>query len=84
MYKDKIVTLDNGFEVYVIDDMAFAGRRFIIGAHVDEAKDAIDEENLIFKEVIQEDGTDKFVTIENDEEAKSFINLMLMKIREEE
>ena len=47
-------------------------------------EDDIDEENLIFKEVIQEDGTDKFVTIENDEEAKSFINLMLMKIREEE
>ena len=84
MYKESIVTLDNGFEMLIIEDMEFAGRRFVLGAQVDTAKDEINEEDLILKEVIKEDGTDKFVGIDNIEEADSFFKLMLMKIRNEE
>lgn len=84
MYKDSIVTLDNGLEIYILEEMEFAGRRFVIGSQVDTANDNIDEENLIFKEVIVEDGADKFVTIEKPEEADSFLQLILMKLRNEE
>ncbi|MBR6073197.1 MAG: hypothetical protein IKP76_02615 [Bacilli bacterium] len=84
MYKDSIVTLDNGFEMYILDDMEFASRRFILGSPVDTAKDEINEEELVLKEVVQEDGTDKFISIDKPEEADSFLKLMLMKIRNEE
>ena len=84
MYKDKIIELDNGLQIYVLGELDFANRRFIAGMAVDVDKDEADDENLVYKEIITEDGVDKFVAIEDEVEAHDFGALLLAKIREEE
>ena len=65
MYKDKIITLDNGIEYLIINQFDFDGRRFVVGAMVDTEKDLIDKENLLIKEIVSIEGEDHIVTIED-------------------
>lgn len=65
MYKDKIITLDNGIEYLIINQFDFDGRRFVVGTMVDTEKDLIDKENLLIKEIVSIEGEDHIVTIED-------------------
>ena len=65
MYKDQILTLDNGLEYLVINEFDYNNRRFILGAMIDTQNDLIDEEDLFVKEVINDNGEDRIITIED-------------------
>ena len=65
MYKDKIITLDNGIEYLIINQFDFDNRRFVVGTMVDTEKDLIDQENLLIKEIVTIDGEDHIVSIED-------------------
>ena len=80
MLKDSVVRLADGSQLYIIEDLDFAGRKFILGADVNVQRDEIDAENLVFQEVIIKDGEPTIVPIENDAEAESFGKLMISKI----
>lgn len=79
MYKDQILTLDNGLEYLVINELDFNSRKFILGAMIDINNDLIDEENLFIKEVVSNNGSARVVSIEDDKELEAVSKLILNK-----
>ena len=79
MYKDQILTLDNGLEYLVINELDFNSRKFILGAMIDTNNDLIDEENLFIKEVVSDNGSARVVSVEDEKELEAVSKLILNK-----
>ena len=79
MYKDQILTLDNGLEYLVINELDLNSRKFILGAMIDTNNDLIDEENLFIKEVVSDNGSARVVSVEDEKELEAVSKLILNK-----
>ena len=83
MFKDKIVSLDNGVEYYIINELIRNNRVFVLGAQVDTKNDTIDKDNLLIKEVVVENGSAKYITIDNPIELESISKELILKAHNE-
>lgn len=80
MYKDTVITLDNNVQLLIINEVEFAGRRFVLGVEINTDKDEIHDDEYIIQEIIKdENGDDKLISIDNPAEAESFSKLLLVK-----
>jgi len=79
MYKDQILTLDNGLEYLVLNELDFNSRKFILGAMIDTRNDLIDEDDLFIKEVVSENGGPRVVSLEDEKELEAVSKLLLNK-----
>ena len=44
---DKVITLDNGLEYYVLDEMSYEGKNYLMGLQVDNEKEGITNNYII-------------------------------------
>lgn len=78
--KDLVLTMADGQELYIIEDMDFMDAKYVIGALVNLDKDEIDDENLIVQEVIQESDGVRLIGIEDQTKAEAITKLLISKI----
>ncbi len=50
---DKVIKLDNNLEYYVLDEMTYEGKNYLMGLQVDNEKEGITN-NYIFVETIKD------------------------------
>ena len=81
MIKDKIIELTNGVNYYILDEISYSNRQFILAAECDLENDKLEEENYIVAE-IKIEGTELITTIIEDEElAKTITKMLIEKVR---
>ena len=81
MIKDKIIELTNGVNYYILDEISYNNRKFILAAECDLEKDKLKEENYIVAEVKIED-TDLVASTNEDEVlAQNITRMLIEKVR---
>ena len=79
MYKDKIVELDNGLEYLVLSEYDMDDRKYIMAAMVDSEKDLVDEDELMVKVIITQNGRDNIMDIDNPKELEEVTRVLLAR-----
>lgn len=81
MIKDKIIELTNGVNYYILDEISYNNRKFILAAECDLEKDELKEENYIVSE-IKVEGTDLVTAdIEDEELSQTITKMLIEKVR---
>lgn len=81
MIKDKIIELTNGLNYYILDEISYNNRKFILAAECDLEKDELKEENYIVSE-IKVEGTDLVTAdIEDEELSQTITKMLIEKVR---
>lgn len=78
--KNKIITLKNGKDFYIIEELNYNDKKYILGSECDLEKDQINEEELDLFELSIKDG-DLIINNVEDETAQIVTNLIIKKIR---
>lgn len=81
MIKDKIIELNNGVNYYILDEISYNNKKYILAAECELEKDELKEENYIVAE-IKVEGTDLVTAdIEDEELAKTITKMLIEKVR---
>lgn len=78
MIKDKIIELNNGINYYVLEEISYNNKKYILAAECELEKDELKEDNYIVAE-IKVEGTDLVTTDIEDEELSQIITKMLIE-----
>ena len=62
---DKVITLDNGLEYYVLDEMSYEGKNYLMGLQVDNEKEGITNNYIIVESKKDINGNVTLVDIDN-------------------
>lgn len=62
---DKVITLDNGLEYYVLDEMSYEGKNYLMGLQVDNEKEGITNNYIIVEGKKDINGNITLVDIDN-------------------
>lgn len=81
MIKDKIIQMDNNKSYYVLEDVEYNGKKYILSVECDLDKDTVNEDDYFVMELDFNDDELSIKHIENDEVAKMVIELLMDKIR---
>lgn len=64
---DKVIKLDNNLEYYVLDEMAYEEKNYLIGLQVDNEKEGITNNYIIVESRKDLNGSTTLVDIDNPE-----------------
>ena len=79
--KDTIISLDNGVNYYILDQLNYFGNLYVIGTLMDMVNLTVDENNLMVKRlIVEEDGGQRLESIDDPVEAQAVTELLLSKI----
>ena len=78
MIKDNIIELNNGINYYVLEEISYNNKKYILAAECELEKDELKEDNYIVAE-IKVEGTDLVTTDIEDEELSQIITKMLIE-----
>lgn len=81
MIKDKIIEMDNGKNYYILEEISYNGKKYLLAAECNLEKDEINKEDYLVLELDIENYDLKVNTIENDELAQIVTNMLINKIR---
>lgn len=83
MLKDKIIEIEDGVNYYIIEEIDFNNKKYILAAQCDTLNDNVNEEDYIVKEICIEN--DNLVTknIMDDNLASDIIEKLVTKVREQ-
>ena len=79
--EDTIITLENGINYYIIDDLDYQGRKFVIGSIVYLDTDELQDDNFLVKEVVKDGDDYSVVSIEDQNLAAEVTRLLISKIQ---
>ena len=74
---DKVIKLDNNLEYYVLDEMAYEEKNYLIGLQVDNEKEGITNNYIIVESRKDLNGNVTLVDIDNPELLEKVGNLFI-------
>lgn len=78
--KDKVIEIDNQDNIYVIEELDYQNKKYILGAKCDLEKDEVQKDELVLMEVSFKDG-ELVVKDVDDEMAVTVTELIQQKMR---
>ena len=81
MIKDRIVELQNGVNYYILEDITYMQRKYILAAECDVENDDVDEDKYIVMEMKINNNDLYVVNIEDDQTINIVTKLLLEKVR---
>ena len=81
MIKDRIIELENGTNYYVLEDITYMEKKYVMAAECDLEKDSVNEDKYIIMEISIKNNELYINNIEDDELAKKVTKLLLKKAR---
>ena len=80
MMIDKVMKLDNNLEYYVLDEMTYEGKNYLMGLQVDNEKEGITN-NYIFVETIKDiNGNVTLIDIESPDLLEKIGNMFIERL----
>ena len=81
MVKDKVIEMENGHNYYILEEVEYNNKKYVLSLECDLENDKIDEENYYVMEfsIINDDIVIK--NIEDDEVAKIVASMLFDKIK---
>lgn len=83
MIKDKIIEMDNGKNYYILEEVSYNGKKYLLSAECNLEKDEINEEGYIVMEMIIENEELKINQIKDNELTNIVTNMLINKVRNE-
>ena len=83
MVKDKIIELENGINYYVIEEVDYNDKKYILAAMCDLEKEEVQEEDYIVMEIKIEDDALVTKNIHDDNIARIVTEKLIKKVRAE-
>lgn len=80
---DKVITLDNGLEYYVLDEMSCEGKNYLMGLQVDNEKEGITNNYIIVESKKDINGNVTLVDIDNVQVLETVGNLFTERLNKE-
>ena len=77
---DKVIKLDNNLEYYVLDEMAYEEKNYLIGLQVDNEKEGITNNYIIVESRKDLNGSTTLVDIDNPELLEKVGNLFIERL----
>lgn len=81
MIKDKIIELNNGINYYILDEISYNNKKYILAAECDLEQDKLKEENYIVAEIKVEGADLVTAHIEDKEVAQTVTKMLIEKVR---
>ena len=81
MVKDKIFQMDNGKSYYVLEDVEYNGKKYILSLECDLDKDSVNEEDYFVMELSIVDGELAIKRVEDDNISKIVIAMLLNNVK---
>lgn len=79
---DKVITLDNGLEYYVLDEMSYEGKDYLMGLQVDNEKEGITNNYIIVEGKKDINGNVTLVDIDNVQVLETVGNLFTERLNQ--
>lgn len=80
---DKVIKLDNNLEYYVLDEMAYEEKNYLIGLQVDNEKEGITNNYIIVESRKDLNGSTALVDIDNPELLEKVGNLFIERLNKQ-
>lgn len=80
---DKVIKLDNNLEYYVLDEMAYDEKNYLIGLQVDNEKEGITNNYIIVESRKDLNGSTTLVDIDNPELLEKVWNLFIERLNKQ-
>lgn len=80
---DKVIKLDNNLEYYVLDEMAYDEKNYLIGLQVDNEKEGITNNYIIVESRKNLNGSTTLVDIDNPELLEKVGNLFIERLNKQ-
>mgnify|MGYP005889186645 FL=1 len=77
---DKVIKLDNNLEYYVLDEMSYDEKNYLIGLQVDNEKEGITNNYIIVESRKDLNGSTTLVDIDNPELLEKVGNLFIERL----
>lgn len=77
---DKVIKLDNNLEYYVLDEMTYEGKNYLMGLQVDNEKEGITSNYIIVESRKDLNGSATLVDIDNPELLEKVGNLFIERL----
>ena len=81
MVKDRVIQMDNGKNYYVLEDIEYNGKKYILSLECDLENDTVNEEDYYVMELSMQDGELSIKQILDDEVAAKVTGMLLNKVR---
>lgn len=80
---DKVIKLDNNLEYYVLDEMAYEEKNYLMGLQVDNEKEGITNNYIIVESRKDLNGNATLVDIDNPELLEKVGNLFIERLNKQ-
>lgn len=80
---DKVIKLDNNLEYYVLDEMTYEEKNYLIGLQVDNEKEGITNNYIIVENRKDLNGSTTLVDIDNPELLEKVGNLFIERLNKQ-
>lgn len=80
---DKVIKLDNNLEYYVLDEMAYDEKNYLIGLQVDNEKEGITNNYIIVESRKDLNGSTTLVDIDNPDLLEKVGNLFIERLNKQ-
>lgn len=80
---DKVIKLDNNLEYYVLDEMAYEEKNYLMGLQVDNEKEGITNNYIIVESRKDLNGNVTLVDIDNPELLEKVGNLFIERLNKQ-
>ena len=80
MIKDRIIELENGSNYYILDDITYMQKKYVLAAECDLENDSVNEDKYIVMEIKINNNDLFIVNIEDDNIASIVTKLLIEKI----
>lgn len=80
---DKVIKLDNNLEYYVLDEMAYDEKNYLIGLQVDNEKEGITNNYIIVESRKDLNGSTTLLDIDNPELLEKVGNLFIERLNKQ-
>ena len=84
MIKDKIIEMDNGNSYYILNDITYNNKKYLLSVECNLEKDEIKEDDYLVMELVIENDELVIKQIEDDNLALIVTNLLINKIKNED
>lgn len=79
MIKDRIIELENGTNYYILDDITYMQKKYVLAAECDLKNDSVNEDKYIVMEIKINNNDLFIVNIEDDNIASIVTKLLIEK-----
>lgn len=81
MVKDKVIQMDNGKSYYVLEEIEYQGKKYILTLECDLEKDMVNEDDYFAMELTIENGELNIKKIDDNDIAKVVVGMLLSKMQ---